>query len=417
MPASLRFEGQRQAEQHGGGHVDPEDLQRRDRQRRAGDDGGEDHQALAEVGRQRPGDELHQVVVDAPPLLDGGLDGGEVVVGEHHRRRFLGHLGAGQAHGDADVGLLQRRRVVDAVAGHRHHLAIGLQRLDQPQLLFRFDAGEDVDLPAPRRAGPRRRGSPVRGRSGRGRPSSAILNCRAMARAVSAWSPVIIFTRMPAAWQASTAPMARGRGGSIMPTRPRKVRPALKCSGMHAFRGVHPARQRQHPQAVPRHGGGPRGDVFRFQRPGTAVTIQHIDAGGQQPFHGALHVEPALPFAVMERRHGLARGVERQFVEARRGQSQRRLVELALSCRQQQRALGRVAGHAPAAVLLVQAGVVAEHAGDQHFPQRPADHRPAGRPVRWRPARRPPPCSRRCRPRFPAPPFRFRSACRSCPSR
>jgi Ni/Co efflux regulator RcnB len=92
-----RLEGQRQAEQHGGGHVDPEDLQRRDRQRGAGEDGGEDDQAFAKVGRQRPGDELDQVVVNAAPFLDRRLDGGEVVVGQHHRRRLLGHFGAALA--------------------------------------------------------------------------------------------------------------------------------------------------------------------------------------------------------------------------------------------------------------------------------------------------------------------------------
>jgi hypothetical protein len=41
------------------------------------------------------------------------------------------HVGAG-AHGDADIGLGQRRRVVDAVAGHRDDAALGLQLLDQP---------------------------------------------------------------------------------------------------------------------------------------------------------------------------------------------------------------------------------------------------------------------------------------------
>jgi hypothetical protein len=58
-----------------------------------------------------------------------------------HRRRFLGDVGAAQPHGDADVGLLQRRGVVHAVAGHRHHLALRLQGAHQAQLLFGFDAG------------------------------------------------------------------------------------------------------------------------------------------------------------------------------------------------------------------------------------------------------------------------------------
>lgn len=39
---------------------------------------------------------------------------------------------------------LQGGRVVDPVAGHRHHLAVGLQRLDDAQLLRRQDAGEDA---------------------------------------------------------------------------------------------------------------------------------------------------------------------------------------------------------------------------------------------------------------------------------
>ena len=50
------------------------------------------------------------------------------------------------AHRHADVGLLQRRGVVHAVAGHRHHLAAGLEGLDDPQLVLRRDAGEHADL-------------------------------------------------------------------------------------------------------------------------------------------------------------------------------------------------------------------------------------------------------------------------------
>ena len=43
----------------------------------------------------------------------------------------------GDAHGDADVGLLQRRRVVDAVACHRHDRAGPPQRVDDAQFVFR----------------------------------------------------------------------------------------------------------------------------------------------------------------------------------------------------------------------------------------------------------------------------------------
>ncbi len=50
------------------------------------------------------------------------------------------HVGAALAHGDADVRHLQRRRVVDAVAGHGDELALVLQRLHDLDLLFRIDA-------------------------------------------------------------------------------------------------------------------------------------------------------------------------------------------------------------------------------------------------------------------------------------
>ena len=52
-----------------------------------------------------------------------------------------------------------------------------------------------------------------------------------MVRAVSTWSPVIIFTRMPARWQSSTARIASSRGGSTMPTRASIVKPSAMSSG------------------------------------------------------------------------------------------------------------------------------------------------------------------------------------------
>ena len=49
---------------------------------------------------------------------------------------FARDVGADPAHRDADVGALQRRRVVDAVAGHRDEFAARLQRLDDADLLL-----------------------------------------------------------------------------------------------------------------------------------------------------------------------------------------------------------------------------------------------------------------------------------------
>ena len=88
-------------------------------------------------------DELADVVVDPAPGPDRGDDRGEVVVGEHHRRGLAGDVGARGAHGHADVGPAQRRGVVDAVTGHRHHVAEGLQPGGDPQLVLRGAPGED----------------------------------------------------------------------------------------------------------------------------------------------------------------------------------------------------------------------------------------------------------------------------------
>ena len=46
-----------------------------------------------------------------------------------------------------------------------------------------------------------------------------------MAAAVPAWSPVIIFTVIPASWHAEIASMASWRGGSVIPARPKSSKP------------------------------------------------------------------------------------------------------------------------------------------------------------------------------------------------
>ena len=85
---------------------------------------------------------LRNVVVDAPSGLDRRGYGGEVVVGEDHGGRLAGHVGARAAHRHADVGPAQRGRVVDAVAGHGDDLALGAQRVGDPELGLRRAARE-----------------------------------------------------------------------------------------------------------------------------------------------------------------------------------------------------------------------------------------------------------------------------------
>ena len=60
-----------------------------------------------------------------------------------HVARFFRRLRAG-VHRHADVGLRQRRRVVGAVAGHRHQLAVGLLALDERHLVLGRRLREEV---------------------------------------------------------------------------------------------------------------------------------------------------------------------------------------------------------------------------------------------------------------------------------
>jgi hypothetical protein len=63
-----------------------------------------------------------------------------------HDRGFLGHLGAGDTHGDADVGRLEGGGVVDAVPGHGDHVAGPLEQPDQAQLVLGGDPGHHPDV-------------------------------------------------------------------------------------------------------------------------------------------------------------------------------------------------------------------------------------------------------------------------------
>src|SRR3546814_13575375 len=56
---------------------------------------------------------------------------------------FLRRLGPLDAHGYADIGLLERRRIVDAVAGHGDNLALRLQSANDAKLVLWAGPCED----------------------------------------------------------------------------------------------------------------------------------------------------------------------------------------------------------------------------------------------------------------------------------
>ena len=123
---------------------DSDDDHRR-RQRREVEEDARQHDDEHDVDGQS--DAIERVALDAPEdaprLVDRAVDDRESRRGEDQRRgaaRGVGRAGDG----DAAIGLLQRRRVVDAVAGHGDDMTALLQRLDDRIFVLGEDAGEAV---------------------------------------------------------------------------------------------------------------------------------------------------------------------------------------------------------------------------------------------------------------------------------
>ena len=130
------------------GEVDPEDLKGREWSAASDveESGSDERQDEPAEHHELNADVLHEVVVDAAATLDCGDDGCEVVVGEDHVTDFLGHLRAGDAHRDTDVCPLEGRGVVDPVPGHRDHVALPLEHIDEAHLVLGCHASDDSDL-------------------------------------------------------------------------------------------------------------------------------------------------------------------------------------------------------------------------------------------------------------------------------
>ena len=112
--------------------------------------GDEDDQDFGHVAGDQVIDELADIGVDHPTLLHGRDNADVVIVGQHHIGGFLGHIRAGDAHRDANIGALDGGCIVDPVAGHGDHLAVGLQGIHDAHLVLRRNTGKDIGLLPPR---------------------------------------------------------------------------------------------------------------------------------------------------------------------------------------------------------------------------------------------------------------------------
>ena len=89
-------------------------------------------------------DGLLDVAVNAAAVPDGLYDSGEVVVHQNQIRRFPADLRAPAAHGDANIGIFERRRIVDAVPRHGDNFAVCLQGLHDAHLVLGQHAAENI---------------------------------------------------------------------------------------------------------------------------------------------------------------------------------------------------------------------------------------------------------------------------------
>lgn len=105
-------------------HVEREDAQNKDRARQIADHYG-------------PVQRFAELFAQDEQCLDGFQRGPH-----QHDLRVVGGKGGGAAHGDRNIGLCERKAVVNAVAHKAHHLAPGLKVSDNAGFFLRAHAGE-----------------------------------------------------------------------------------------------------------------------------------------------------------------------------------------------------------------------------------------------------------------------------------
>ena len=151
---SRRFGAERDGGQGVGAEVEGQDLQHTEREgevsarERPHGERGE----LGDVVGQVIGEESADVDVGGATLFDAGDDAREVVVEQDEVGGLPRDVGTAAAHRDPDVGLVQCRSVVDAVAGHRHDVPTVAKGAGDAELRLGGHAGDDDSVAVEQRA-------------------------------------------------------------------------------------------------------------------------------------------------------------------------------------------------------------------------------------------------------------------------
>ena len=134
---------QRNGRNHVGAEVNRQDLRDGEGQWHPEKAIGQIGNHLRHVTHEDIGGKLPDIVEDRPAFFNGVDDGRKVVVEQNHVRRFLRHVGSGDAHRNADIGFFDGRGVVHPVARDGHHFAHIFQHRHDAHLVPGSHARED----------------------------------------------------------------------------------------------------------------------------------------------------------------------------------------------------------------------------------------------------------------------------------
>jgi hypothetical protein len=119
-----------------------EDLNRRHRHERQEGAGTHNAEHVAEIGAGAHAYVLDDVGEDLPPFHYAFRQNHQALLEEDRIGRFLCKVG-GRVHGDAHVGAVQSRGIIDPVTQEADNMFSALQRFDDPLLVGRREPGED----------------------------------------------------------------------------------------------------------------------------------------------------------------------------------------------------------------------------------------------------------------------------------
>jgi hypothetical protein len=268
------------------------------------------------------------------------------------------------------ISAFQGGGVVDAVAGHRHHFATALQGADETQFLLGFHAGKDIGLvsgggqcrfiesgqfPAGYHPFAVQADLARNGLCRDGMVAGDHLDPDAGRVAVADGADRRLAWRIDHADQAEQRQV--GDGGIVE----RCVARALSAG------------QQQDAHSLPGQRVCGLLDIARLEWSDLTLLLQLTAAKRQQLFYCAFQVKLLPAIRPVRRGHVLAAGIERELVMAWQQGPERLFVQAAFAGDDQQGRFSWVAGDFPVRAAAIQVGIVAQGAGNEHFPQGAGD--------------------------------------------